>query len=82
MNERKVTGLTRVRQVIRRRMQVGGLFNPHKFVGFVETAKDIYRTRGFKGFYVGLSVGYIKVTPMVAVSFAVYERMKRLLDID
>jgi solute carrier family 25 protein 16 len=62
-------------------MQVGGLLNPNVFVGFLETTKDIYRMKGFKGFYVGLSIGYIKVVPMVAVSFAVYERMKRLLDI-
>lgn len=69
-------------EVIRRRMQVGGLLNPDKFVGFLETTMDIYRVKGLKGFYVGLSIGYIKVVPMVAVSFATYERMKRLLDID
>ncbi|ORX57381.1 mitochondrial carrier [Hesseltinella vesiculosa] len=69
-------------EVIRRRMQVGGLLHPDKFVTFMDTAKDIYRTKGFKGFYVGLSIGYLKVTPMVAVSFAVYEHMKRALEID
>ncbi|KAI8381174.1 mitochondrial carrier domain-containing protein [Radiomyces spectabilis] len=69
-------------EVIRRRMQVGGVLDPNKFVGFWETAKEIYRLKGFKGYYVGLSIGYIKVTPMVAVSFAVYERMKRVLEID
>ncbi|KAI8382433.1 mitochondrial carrier domain-containing protein [Blakeslea trispora] len=68
-------------EVVRRRMQVGGLLNPDKFVRFTETAKEIYRIKGLKGYYVGLSIGYIKVVPMVAVSFAVYERMKRLLDI-
>ena len=62
-------------------MQVGGLLDPDKFVRFTETAKEIYRIKGFKGYYVGLSIGYIKVVPMVAVSFAVYERMKRWLDI-
>ncbi|KAI8087623.1 ADP,ATP carrier protein [Gilbertella persicaria] len=68
-------------EVIRRRMQVGGLLNPHKFVGFMDTTKEIYRVKGLKGYYVGLSIGYIKVVPMVAISFAVYERMKQLLDI-
>ncbi|KAI9485677.1 MAG: mitochondrial carrier domain-containing protein [Benjaminiella poitrasii] len=68
-------------EVIRRRMQVSGLLDPNKFVGFMETVKDIYRVKGVKGFYVGLSIGYIKVVPMVAVSFAVYERMKRLMNI-
>lgn len=69
-------------EVIRRRMQVGGLLDPNTFVGLVDTTKDIYRVKGLKGFYVGLSIGYVKVVPMVAVSFAVYDRMKRLLDID
>ncbi|KAH8549092.1 mitochondrial carrier protein [Umbelopsis sp. PMI_123] len=69
-------------EVVRRRMQVGGLLNPNQFVGFWDTVHDIYRVKGFKGFYVGLSIGYLKVTPMVAVSFAVYERMKEYLEID
>lgn len=69
-------------EVVRRRMQVGGLMNPNAFVGFWDTVHDIYRVKGFKGFYVGLSIGYLKVTPMVAVSFTVYERMKAYLGID
>ncbi|KAI7863849.1 mitochondrial carrier domain-containing protein [Spinellus fusiger] len=68
-------------EVIRRRMQVGGLYNPDIFFGFMSTVKEIYHTKGFKGFYVGLTIGYIKVVPMVAVSFAVYEKMKHALDI-
>ncbi|KAI9486968.1 MAG: mitochondrial carrier domain-containing protein [Benjaminiella poitrasii] len=68
-------------EVIRRRMQIGGLLEPTKFVGFKETIKDIYHTKGFKGFYVGLTIGYIKVIPMMAISFLTYERMKNLLDI-
>ncbi|KAI9490582.1 mitochondrial carrier domain-containing protein [Zychaea mexicana] len=69
-------------EVIRRRMQVGGLLNPEVFVSFMDTVKDIYRVKGFKGFYVGLSIGYIKVVPMVAVSFTVYDRMKHALNIE
>lgn len=37
--------------------------------------------KGFRGFFVGLSIGYIKVVPMFACSFFVYERMKSLLGI-
>lgn len=69
-------------EVIRRRMQVSGLLTPSHFVGFWDTTRQIFRAQGIKGFYVGLSIGYVKVTPMMAVSFAVYERMKRLLEID
>lgn len=62
-------------------MQVGGLLEPNKFVSFKDTVKDIYQAKGFKGFYVGLTIGYIKVIPMMAVSFLCYERMKQALDI-
>lgn len=63
-------------------MQVGGLLEPNKFVSFKDTVKDIYRVKGIKGFYVGLTIGYIKVIPMVAVSFLAYERLKVVFDID
>ncbi|CAG8439862.1 6854_t:CDS:2 [Diversispora eburnea] len=69
-------------EVIRRRMQVYGAYDPSKFVGIWQTAKTIWNTNGFKGFYVGLTIGYIKVIPMVAVSFTVYNRMKLLLNIE
>ncbi|KAL0082897.1 putative mitochondrial carrier protein [Phycomyces blakesleeanus] len=68
-------------EVIRRRMQVGGLLDPTVFVGFVKTTKDIFKSKGLKGFYVGLTIGYIKVIPMVAISFTVYEKMKYALNI-
>jgi solute carrier family 25 protein 16 len=41
-----------------------------------EVTKNIYKARGLRGFYVGLGIGYVKVVPMVATSFYVYERMK------
>ncbi|KAI9256272.1 mitochondrial carrier domain-containing protein [Sporodiniella umbellata] len=66
-------------EIIRRRMQIGGLLDPNKFVTISATVKDIYRAKGFKGFYVGLTIGYIKVIPMMAISFATYEYMKQLL---
>ncbi|KAI9275657.1 mitochondrial carrier domain-containing protein [Phascolomyces articulosus] len=69
-------------EVIRRRMQVSGLLHPNKFVKFMDTAKLIYQSKGLKGFYVGLSIGYIKVFPMMGISFMVYDRMKDILDID
>lgn len=68
-------------EVIRRRMQVGGAVGDGKIVGMRETASRILAERGARGFFVGLGIGYIKVTPMVAVSFWVYERMKLVLEI-
>ncbi|KAK9453774.1 mitochondrial carrier domain-containing protein [Dipodascopsis uninucleata] len=72
-------------EVIRRRMQVGGI----KSIGteaagnssIAKTARIIYGERGLRGFFVGLTIGYIKVIPMVSCSFFVYERMKIILGI-
>lgn len=67
-------------EIIRRRLQVSTLspssMYDHRFQSISYIAKKIYQERGWRGFYVGLSIGYIKVTPMVACSFFVYERMK------
>ena len=43
-------------EIIRRRMQVGGAVGNGKFLKLVDTARAIWRTGGFKGFFVGLSV--------------------------
>lgn len=63
-------------EVIRRRMQVGGAVGDGRRLHVGETAKLIFRERGIQGFFVGLTIGYVKVVPMVAVSFYVYERGK------
>lgn len=67
-------------EVIRRRMQVGGLTQPDRWIGFGETVRLIWATSGWRGFYVGLSIGYLKIVPMTATSFAVWQWAKRLLD--
>jgi solute carrier family 25 protein 16 len=46
-----------------------------------EVGRRIWRERGWRGYWVGLSIGYVKVVPMVAVSFWVYERGKGWLGI-
>lgn len=53
-------------EVIRRRMQVGGAMGDARFPSIAETAVKIFRERGIRGFFVGLSIGYVKVIPMVA----------------
>ncbi|KAJ3219353.1 hypothetical protein HDU67_001572 [Dinochytrium kinnereticum] len=72
-------------EVIRRQMQVAGkaqVGSVGKFPGTLETAVSIWRRKGLSGFFVGLSIGYLKITPMFAVSFFVYEYMKGALHID
>lgn len=68
-------------EVIRRRMQVGGAVGDGRRLKLGETARTIFRERGIRGFFVGLTIGYVKVIPMVAVSFYTYERMKRVFGI-
>lgn len=68
-------------EVIRRRMQVGGTVGDGHRLNIGETARLIFKERGIMGFWVGLSIGYVKIIPMVAVSFYVYERGKTWLGI-
>ncbi|KAL8997603.1 MAG: hypothetical protein Q9169_003150 [Polycauliona sp. 2 TL-2023] len=68
-------------EVIRRRMQVGGAVGDGHRLGMAETAGTVWRERGWRGFFVGLGIGYFKVVPMAAVSFYVYERGKVLLGV-
>lgn len=63
-------------EVIRRRMQVGGAVNQGQYLTFKSTTKLVYRESGLRGFFVGLSIGYMKVIPMAACSLYVYERCK------
>ncbi|CAG8504372.1 1821_t:CDS:2 [Gigaspora rosea] len=63
-------------EVIRRRMQVYGAIDPSRFVSIRKTTREIWVKNGLKGFFVGLSIGYLKIIPMIAVSFTVYHRMK------
>jgi solute carrier family 25 protein 16 len=63
-------------EVIRRRMQVGGVVGDGHRLTMMEVIRSILREKGGKGFYVGLSLGYVKVVPMAATSFFVYERLK------
>jgi solute carrier family 25 protein 16 len=68
-------------EVIRRRMQVGGAVGDGHRMRIGETAKLIMRERGFRGFFVGLTIGYAKVIPMAAAAFYTYERLKMLFGI-
>ncbi|KAH8808714.1 mitochondrial carrier domain-containing protein [Xylogone sp. PMI_703] len=63
-------------EVIRRRMQVGGAVGDGHRLRISEAARLIVRERGITGFWIGLTIGYVKVVPMAAVSFYVYERAK------
>ncbi|KAF8989092.1 mitochondrial carrier domain-containing protein [Cyathus striatus] len=67
--------------VVRRQMQVGGVSTPGKLIGWKEAVRSVWRGKGWRGFYVGLSIGYAKVVPMSALSFAVWQWAKRGLGV-
>ncbi|ORX34914.1 coenzyme A transporter [Kockovaella imperatae] len=67
-------------EVIRRRMQVGGARGSHD-ISWKQAVRMIYDQRGWRGFFVGLTIGYLKVVPMTSISFATWQVMKRALEI-
>lgn len=50
-------------EVVRRRMQVGGARGGGG-VNWRQAVRGVYTERGGRGFWVGLSIGYLKVVPM------------------
>ena len=68
-------------EVIRRRMQVGGAVGDGRKLRMGEVARSIWKEGGWRGYFVGLGIGYFKVVPMAATSFYVYERSKFWLGI-
>ncbi|KEF52996.1 uncharacterized protein A1O9_10904 [Exophiala aquamarina CBS 119918] len=68
-------------EVIRRRMQVSGAVGDGHRLSIAETARRIFAERGWRGFFVGLTIGYAKVIPMAATAFYVYERGKWVLGV-
>ncbi|KAG1905158.1 mitochondrial carrier domain-containing protein [Suillus fuscotomentosus] len=68
-------------EVVRRRMQVGGLTRPDRWLRWGETVRAVYASGGWRGFYVGLGIGYLKIIPMTAISFAVWQGGKSLLGV-
>ncbi|CAG9945908.1 unnamed protein product, partial [Clonostachys rosea f. rosea IK726] len=63
-------------ETIRRRMQVYTPLGTNRRVAIAETAITIFKERGLGGFFFGLPIGYLKVAPMMATSFFVYDRMR------
>lgn len=72
-------------EVTRRRMQLA-LMNPetkHYAKGMFSTLGYIYRDHGIiKGLYRGMSINYLRATPMTAISFSTYELVKQILSLD
>ncbi|PVD37962.1 hypothetical protein C0Q70_00564 [Pomacea canaliculata] len=72
--------------VVRRRLQLSSILpEPHKYNrgGWVHTLVMVYRDDGIsKGLFRGMTVNYLRIMPMVGVSFTAYETLKQALGLD
>ncbi|EMR08753.1 hypothetical protein PNEG_02926 [Pneumocystis murina B123] len=66
-------------EVIRRKMQVSDINDIHKKKGIYATALEIWNRSGYRGFFVGLTISYVKAIPMISSSFFIYERLMHYL---
>lgn len=72
--------------VVRRQLQVGNMHTDiKKFEGrrWYQVMVSVYNDHGvMNGLFRGMSVNYLRIMPMVGVSFTVYEMMKQFLGLD
>jgi len=67
---------------VRRRAQIWGFVPGTAYVtqkSSIQAMIFILRTEGLKGLFRGISINYVKATPTVAISFAVYETVKKYM---
>ncbi|KAJ2496279.1 coenzyme A transporter [Coemansia sp. RSA 1972] len=69
-------------ELVRRRMQIVGAHSPSTRSSAIQIVRDVWGTAGLRGFYVGLTIGYVKVVPMFAISFYTYEKLKAIFDLE
>ncbi|KAF5270713.1 hypothetical protein FQA39_LY01451 [Lamprigera yunnana] len=72
-------------EVTRRRMQLALMNSQTKDYanGMLSTLMLIYREHGIvRGLYRGMSINYLRATPMMAISFSTYELVKQIFNLD
>lgn len=62
-------------QVLRARLQD----QHHNYSGTIQCFKSIWKYEGWRGYYKGLGVNLIKVTPATVITFVVYEHISHYL---
>ncbi|KAJ3053908.1 hypothetical protein HK097_003098 [Rhizophlyctis rosea] len=68
--------------VVRTRLQAQGTpSHPDVYAGAWDCCRRCYKGEGLAGFYKGLMPTLLKVLPAVSISYGVYERVKRALDV-
>jgi solute carrier family 25 phosphate transporter 23/24/25/41 len=71
--------------LVRRKLQVqgfaGSFDKTSHYNGMIDAFRGIWKKEGIRGFYRGLWPNYLKVVPSIAITFLVYEQLKRLFKI-
>lgn len=71
--------------VVRRRMQIDGLkleqAYEYKYKGTWDALRTIYQKEGFQMLYRGLHINYIKVIPIVSLSFTINDLLRKWVGI-
>jgi len=66
--------LTYPGDVIRRRMQANGMMGELPvYSGILDCIRKTYKLEGYRGFYRGLHVGWLRVVPGTAIQFTVFD---------
>jgi len=66
--------------VLRRKMQMQGFNEHHPTYGSTwQCVKYTWKNQSVGGFYKGLLPNYLKVVPSIAITFVVYEKVKKLI---
>ena len=77
-------GTTYPSDVVRRRLQLQGMkgVDLPKYSGTVDCVRVMLREEGVKGLYKGMIPCFLKVVPSMAISFTVYETLRKYLNFD
>ena len=77
-------GTTYPSDVVRRRLQLQGMkgVDLPKYSGTVDCVRVMLREEGVRGLYKGMVPCFLKVVPSMAISFTVYETLRKYLNFD
>ncbi|KAL2347117.1 hypothetical protein Fmac_001117 [Flemingia macrophylla] len=69
-------------QVIRTRLQAQPSNTSDSYKGMSDAFRRIFKLEGFTGFYKGLFPNLLKVVPAASITYVVYEKMKKSLELE
>ncbi|XP_071722512.1 calcium-dependent mitochondrial ATP-magnesium/phosphate carrier protein 2-like [Rutidosis leptorrhynchoides] len=69
-------------QVIRTRLQAQRTNSTDAYKGMSDVFRRTFQREGYRGFYKGLLPNLLKVVPAASITYMVYEKMKKSLDLD